>query len=157
MTVIARSGNPPAADPLNVIPIHAHNYGPIKTDCPSDIVWLRPADSLGPDEQEYITKRSGHLATAWQAQTERVGLAAPPRTPVVAMALSGGGYRAMLSGSGMAFSPPGTEEGDVGDILGLSTYVSGLSGGSWAVTSYYANNATSPQDLVENVRYLLAV
>lgn len=137
----------------NIAPIHAPGYGPINITCPTDTVWLRKADSLGTDEQAYVDKRAHQLATAWTAQTHRVGLTTPPpRTPVVAMALSGGGYRAMLSGSGMAFAPPSADKDDVGDILGLSTYVSGLSGGSWALGSFYANNGTSPQDMVENVR-----
>jgi lysophospholipase len=152
MPAIVRCADIPAFA-NNIAPIHAPGYGPINIPCPADTVWLRKANSLGTDEQAYVDKRADHLATAWTAQTHRVGLTtAPPRTPVVAMALSGGGYRAMLSGSGMAFAPPSADKDDVGDILGLSTYVSGLSGGSWALGSFYANNGTSPQDLVENVR-----
>lgn len=82
-----------------------------------------------------------------------VGLKDLPRTPVVALALSGGGYRAMVSGSGMAFQQNNSAE-SVGDLVGISTYVSGLSGGSWALSSFYANNGMQPSDLAKNVSIL---
>ena len=56
----------------------------------------------------------------------------------------------MISGSGQAFQPNSTS-GSVGDILGLSTYVSGLSGGSWAVGTYFANDGQNPDQLAQNV------
>ena len=126
-------------------------YAPYNVTCPSDITWVRNATSIGTAEQDYINKRASQLSSAWSTQISNVGLQAPPRTPVVAMALSGGGYRAMISGSGQAFQPNSTS-GSVGDILGLSTYVSGLSGGSWAVGTYFANDGQNPDELARNVR-----
>ena len=126
-------------------------YAPYNVTCPSDITWVRNATSISTAEQDYINKRASQLSSAWSTQISNVGLQAPPRTPVVAMALSGGGYRAMISGSGQAFQPNSTS-GSVGDILGLSTYVSGLSGGSWAVGTYFANNGQNPDELARNVR-----
>ncbi|KAJ9097411.1 hypothetical protein QFC19_006781 [Naganishia cerealis] len=134
---------------------HASNYGPIKVDCKSDTVWLRKANSLSLSEQSYIDQRAVHLDSAWESQVQRLNLSRPSRTPVVAMALSGGGYRAMLSGSGMAFGLDSEDEGNsVGDVLGLSSYVSGLSGGSWAVGSFYANEGRPPKELVDEVWHL---
>ncbi|KAJ9127492.1 hypothetical protein QFC24_000901 [Naganishia onofrii] len=125
-------------------------YAPYNVTCPSDITWVRNATSIGTVEQNYINQRASQLSSAWSTQISNVGLQAPPRTPVVSMALSGGGYRAMISGSGMAFQPNSTS-GSVGDILGLSTYVSGLSGGSWAVATFFANNGENPDQLAQNV------
>ena len=125
-------------------------YAPYNVTCPSDITWVRNATSISTAEQDYINKRASQLSSAWSTQISNVGLQAPPRTPVVAMALSGGGYRAMISGSGQAFQPNSTS-GSVGDILGLSTYVSGLSGGSWAVGTYFANDGQNPDQLAQNV------
>jgi len=56
----------------------------------------------------------------------------------------------MIHGSGQAFLQ-NTTEGSVGDVLGLSTYVGGLSGGSWAISSWLANDGAQPDYLVRNV------
>jgi hypothetical protein len=125
-------------------------YAPVEVECPKDQTWIRPADSLSPEEQSYLEKRRPLLEEKWVQRIKDVGLRAPPRLPVVGMALSGGGYRAMISGAGMAFQPNETA-GSVGDLLGLSSYVSGLSGGSWAVSSFYANNGIPPTELANNV------
>lgn len=68
--------------------------------------------------------------------------------PNVAIALSGGGYRAMLNGGGAlkAFdsrTPNSTSSGQLGGLLQTATYVSGLSGGSWLLASVYVNNFTT--------------
>lgn len=125
-------------------------YAPYNITCPTDVTWVRNATSVGTTEQEYVNQRASQLSAAWNTQISNVGLQAPPRTPVVAMALSGGGYRAMISGAGQAFQP-NTSTGSAGDILGLSTYVSGLSGGSWAVGTYYANDGQNPDQLAQDV------
>jgi hypothetical protein len=120
------------------------------SSCPSGITFNRPADSLGNVEKEYLQARQPLLNSAWQSQTSRLGMNMPARTPRVAMSLSGGGYRAMIHGSGQAFLQNNTQ-GSVGDILGLSTYVGGLSGGSWAISSWLANDGAQPDYLVRNV------
>ena len=125
-------------------------YAPYNVTCPSGITWNRPADSLGSVETSYLDARQSQLTSAWQSQTSRLGLTMPSRTPKVAMSLSGGGYRAMIHGSGQAFLQ-NTTEGSVGDILGLSTYVGGLSGGSWAIGSWLANDGAQPDYLVRKV------
>jgi lysophospholipase len=113
---------------------------------------------LGTVERSYLDARQAQLDSAWQSQTSRLGLTMPSRTPKVAMSLSGGGYRAMIHGSGQAFLQ-NTTEGSVGDVLGLTTYVGGLSGGSWAISSWLANDGAQPDYLVKNVsstRFLFA-
>jgi len=70
--------------------------------------------------------------------------------PNIAIAASGGGYRAMLNGAGVlaAFdsrTENATGVGKLGGLLQSSTYFSGLSGGSWLVGSIYVNNFTSVQ------------
>jgi lysophospholipase len=73
--------------------------------------------------------------------------------PNIAIAASGGGYRAMLNGGGIvaAFdsrTPNSTSPGQLGGLLQSSTYLSGLSGGSWLVGSLYANNYTTILDII---------
>lgn len=72
--------------------------------------------------------------------------------PNIGIAVSGGGYRAMLNGAGAikAFdsrTDNSTASGQLGGLLQSSTYFAGLSGGGWLVGSIYINNFTSVSDL----------
>jgi lysophospholipase len=74
--------------------------------------------------------------------------------PNVAIAFSGGGYRAMTNGAGAlaAFdnrTPNATGSGQLGGLLQASTYIAGLSGGGWLVGSVYSNNFSSVQSIVD--------
>jgi lysophospholipase len=73
--------------------------------------------------------------------------------PTTGIAISGGGYRALLVGAGAlaAFdnrTRGATEPGGLGGLLQLSTYISGLSGGGWLVGSLFVNNFTSVEDII---------
>lgn len=73
--------------------------------------------------------------------------------PRVAIAISGGGYRALMNGAGAlaAFdnrSTDATQTGHLGGLLQSATYLSGLSGGSWLVGSLYVQNFTSVESIV---------
>jgi lysophospholipase len=131
------------------------SYTPYASPCPGDdFEWIRPADSLSSSEKKYLEARRPKLQASWDERMKEADLSDPlPRLPVVAMALSGGGYRAFTSGSGMAFQQNNTA-GSAGDLLALSSYVAGLSGGSWALASFYANNGLSPDQLAKTVRHL---
>ncbi len=73
--------------------------------------------------------------------------------PNIAIAVSGGSYRATLNGAGAiaAFdsrTPNSTSAGHIGGLLQASTYVSALSGGGWLVGSLYMNNFTTVQEII---------
>jgi lysophospholipase len=62
--------------------------------------------------------------------------------PRIGITISGGGYRAIINGAGAiaAFNNRtigSISEGQLGGILQATTYLSGLSGGSWVVRSLY--------------------
>lgn len=124
-------------------------YAPYTVSCPESITWIRNATELSQAEQQYLQDRATLVNSTWSSRLSELGLSSP-RTPNVGVALSGGGYRAMISGSGAGFLQNDTQ-GSVGDILALSNYAAGLSGGSWALTSFYANDGQSPEYLVNNV------
>jgi lysophospholipase len=74
--------------------------------------------------------------------------------PNVAIAFSGGGYRAMTNGAGglAAFdsrTANSTSAGHIGGLLQAATYIAGLSGGGWLVGSIYSNNFTSVQRIID--------
>jgi lysophospholipase len=73
--------------------------------------------------------------------------------PNIGIAISGGGYRALMNGAGAlaAFdnrTTNSTNQGQLGGLLQATTYLTGLSGGSWLVGSVYVNNFTSVQDII---------
>jgi len=72
--------------------------------------------------------------------------------PNIGIAISGGGYRAMLNGAGFIAAADNrtansTNAGQIGGLLQSATYLAGLSGGGWLVGSIYTNNFSSVTDL----------
>jgi len=93
--------------------------------------------NLGLDTDAYLDAHSANASTL----------------PNIGIAVSGGGYRAMLNGAGVvqAFdnrTPNATNAGQLGGLLQSSTYLAGLSGGSWLVGSLYTNNFSSISDIL---------
>ena len=89
--------------------VRAQSYAPINVTCPTDLI--RYGDNgLSPLEKQYIaqrrTKATENLAT-WLGlvglQDFNVSsfLANQSNAPTLAIAFSGGGYRAMLNGAGV--------------------------------------------------------
>lgn len=81
----------------------------------------------------------------------------PNKAPNIGIAVSGGGYRALLNGAGVlkAFdkrSPNATAQGHLGGLLQSATYLAGLSGGSWLVGSLYMNNFSSVRALEQRTQ-----
>lgn len=72
--------------------------------------------------------------------------------PNIGIAVSGGGYRSLFTGGGAleAFdnrTVNSTNPDHLGGLLQSSTYLTGLSGGSWLVGSIYMNNFSSVSQL----------
>lgn len=75
--------------------------------------------------------------------------------PNIAIAVSGGGYRACLNGGGVVQAFDSREEnstaaGHLGGLLQSATYLAGLSGGGWLVGSIFVNNFTTISGLLNN-------
>lgn len=107
---------------------------------------------LGYQEQEYMDKRNIITQKALRKLLARnkiphfdgylfLRYASKPIT--IAIAISGGGYRAMLAGGGVmcAFderTPNSTDS--LGGLLQATSYIGGISGGSWLVMSNFVND-----------------
>jgi lysophospholipase len=68
--------------------------------------------------------------------------------PNIGIAISGGGYRALMNGAGFVAAADNrttnsTNSGQIGGLLQATTYLAGLSGGSWLIGSLYTNNFSS--------------
>ncbi|KAI9754385.1 MAG: Lysophospholipase 1 [Chaenotheca gracillima] len=138
-----------------------NGYIPAEVACPSDRPTIRTAASLSPNETSWLESRRNKTVEPMSQFLSRMNISGfdaagyidknrnnASALPNVALAFSGGGYRALLNGAGAlsAFdsrSPNSTNAGQLGGLLQASTYVAGLSGGSWLVGSIFINNFSS--------------
>src|SRR5271169_3294435 len=89
--------------------VKAQSYAPINVTCPIDLI--RSGDNgLSPQESQYISQRKAKATQNLQMWLEMVSLqdfnvssflANESNVPTLAIAFSGGGYRAMLNGAGV--------------------------------------------------------
>ncbi|KAJ1566306.1 Lysophospholipase 1 [Cladochytrium tenue] len=108
--------------------------------------------TLPPEEVAWLAGRNEVVADVWRDYLSRAGLKGfdidaflnKKKLPTVALAFSGGGDRALLVGGGVIRAmddriPESVERG-TGGILQLSSYISGLSGGSFLIGSLYTTD-----------------
>ncbi|KAI1418836.1 lysophospholipase catalytic domain-containing protein [Xylaria sp. FL1777] len=137
------------------------DYAPATVDCPSQKPTIRDAATLSPSEVAWLKKRRANTLDPMMAffklanisDFDAVGYVQSNANnfsvvPNVGIAISGGGYRALLNGAGFiaaadARTPGSTAAGGIGNLLQASTYLAGLSGGGWLVGSIFANNFSS--------------
>jgi lysophospholipase len=119
----------------------------------------RNAKDISDGEKEFVKKRHNTTDKALADFFKRANLSDfdvdgffADYSPVVSLAFSGGGYRAMLSGAGAvkamdSRTPNSTGPNQIGGLLQGASYFSGLSGGSWLLGSIFVNNFTTIGDL----------
>ncbi|KAF4211358.1 hypothetical protein CNMCM5878_002692 [Aspergillus fumigatiaffinis] len=158
-----------ATAPVNrALPNAPNGYTPEGETCPSDRPSVRNATSLSNAETSWLKARRNNTKDALKAFLSRVELGAfngsdyiathsanASALPNIGIAVSGGGYRALMNGGGalQAFdnrTTNSTVKGQLGGILQSATYLSGLSGGSWLVGSMYMNNFSDVSSLRDN-------
>lgn len=149
------------------LPANAPNgYVPQTNACPSDTPSIRNASKLSDEELEWLPVRRNATIQPMREFLGRLSIEGldtnayldehssnASALPNIGIAVSGGGYRAMLNGAGVvqAFdnrTPNATSAGQLGGLLQSSTYLAGLSGGSWLVGSLYTNNFSSISDIL---------
>lgn len=136
-------------------------YVPQATQCPSGSV-LREATDINQSEKEYIANRQAvtndnlvdflsnvALLSDFDAQSFIDGAS---KNISIGLAFSGGGYRAMLCGAGELLGLDSRYEDltntGLGGLLQSSSYIAGLSGGSWLVGTLVLNDFISVADVV---------
>ncbi|EAW24500.1 lysophospholipase Plb2 [Aspergillus fischeri NRRL 181] len=142
------------------LPNAPNGYTPEGETCPSNRPSIRNATALSNAETSWLKARRNNTRDALKAFLSRVDLgsfngsayianhsANASALPNIGIAVSGGGYRALMNGGGalQAFdnrTTNSTHSGQLGGILQSATYLSGLSGGSWGRSlSYQLINA----------------
>jgi lysophospholipase len=112
------------------------SYAPVAAQCPSQPL-VRSANSIAQQEADYVVKRKLSASKALRSWLSGTGATFDTvKLPTIALANSGGGYRAMLSGAGVvqALDSQDSKVSTSGLYQAL-TYHAGLSGGSWLLSS----------------------
>lgn len=133
------------------------DYAPRAASCPAQLV--RPASQgVHADEKSYVADRKTAVdaaLSAWLTSTGARFTLDPVNLPVLALASSGGGFRAMLTGAGVHQALDSREDND-SKLKGLYqalTYEAGLSGGGWLLSSIIGNNWPTITNLKETLWY----
>lgn len=141
-------------------------YAPAVVDCPKTKPTLRKALDLSKEEKDWVLTRRKNTIQPMRDLLKRANIngfdaesfmneAAKniSQLPNVAIAVSGGGYRALMNGAGFIAAADSrikdtTGTGGIGGLLQSSTYLAGLSGGGWLVGSLFSNNFSSIENLL---------
>lgn len=152
----------------------ASNYAPKRIQCPSqDTSLLREADSISNNEREWLQRRQKNIlpnlydflirSTAnfednsfidelFQKGNDENDIY--DYLPKIGIAISGGGYRSMLTGAGILSAMDNRTTNStingLGGLLQSTSYIAGVSGGNWLVGSLAWNNWTSVQSIIDN-------
>lgn len=131
------------------------NYTPKVVDCPSTKPSVRLASELSDQEKSWISLRRNNTVDPLRALLEHANIPDFNATsfidaardnatalPNIGIAVSGGGYRALMNGAGFlsAADSRNSQDGAISGLLQSATYLAGLSGGGWLVGSIFANN-----------------
>ncbi|PKS12101.1 hypothetical protein jhhlp_001398 [Lomentospora prolificans] len=146
---------------IRASPDAPNGYAPARVDCPASRPSARTATDLSANETQWQPTRRNNTLDGLKSFFNRVAIQGfdangffdqlnssdPSTLPTLGIAVSGGGYRALMNGAGVlsAFDERSNGSTDasmgaVGGVLQSAMYLSGLSGGSWLVGSLYVQN-----------------
>lgn len=143
-----------------------NGYVPSNTTCPRERPKIRMGSGLSSQETEWLQQRRNNTIDPMKTLLKRLTVPGfdidkffadaknkSSNLPTIGIAMSGGGYRALLTGAGALASfdtreQGSTDKGNLGGLLQSATYISGLDTGAWLVGSIWANNYTTVGDSV---------
>lgn len=152
--------------------VSSQAYTPVAAPCPAGFNLVRMAgthgnQSLSSSEASYVRNRKANIISqAWKTYLSNVlstNASLPSyvssilsgnssEIPNLGIATSGGGYRASIFGAGILNALDGRNSSStsagIGGLLQAATYLSGLSGGSWLLTSLAQANFPTIQELI---------
>ncbi|KAF9264260.1 phospholipase B [Marasmius fiardii PR-910] len=121
--------------------------------------WTPQNQTLNAKEENYVSTRQNTIIPAawkdWLGDASQIGYnfsGFAQNLPKVGIAVPGGGLRAAQVGaavlSGIDARDGSAKAAGTGGLLQVSSYITGLSGGSWVTCSLMFNNFPTPRDLV---------
>lgn len=139
-------------------------YKPRNVTCPTGTL-VRKAGNISDDERDYVSQRQeitnknlidflDKRANISDFDAKKfVESLSKDHNITIGLAFSGGGYRAMLNGAGQILGldkeyDQAADRG-LGGLLQSSTYLTGLSGGSWLVGTLVLNDWISVADILD--------
>ncbi|KIY70403.1 hypothetical protein CYLTODRAFT_451708 [Cylindrobasidium torrendii FP15055 ss-10] len=147
-----------------ILPRDADAYAPTaNVSCPNQNLvrtFSASNQSLHADELSFIAAREAKAADAWSEWIgdgsalgyESGALNLREHQPRVGIAMSGGSFRASLYGAGVLNAldarNASSKAAGTGGLLQVASYITGLSGGSWLVSSLYSNGFPMTNELV---------
>ncbi|CAH7670781.1 lysophospholipase catalytic domain-containing protein [Phakopsora pachyrhizi] len=146
-------------------------YAPVFVKCPPNFsvrIAAVPSAYMSEGEKKYISQRSAQSLPLWKSYLSRANLTnfdvdqflnvqpvAGETVPNIALAVSGGGIRALLGGAGTLSALDDRNSAAVdagtGGILQLANYITGLSGSSWLIGSWATSNFPTFTELNQTV------
>lgn len=133
------------------------DYAPKKAQCPSQSLTRSSKTGVNADEKAYVSARKPIAQTAFTQwiNSLNAGFQNVNSAPALALASSGGGFRAMLTGGGVHQALDSREQ-NASKLKGLYQsflYESGLSGGSWLLGSIIGNNWPTVSQIKQDIWY----
>lgn len=126
-------------------------YAPVSVTCPSSLIRTVTTGALSTDEQTYLTARKTLADTALRSWLKKTNpdFATTAKLPTLGLSISGGGYRAFLTGAGV-IQGLDANDSNVGTsgLYQAITYQSALSGGAWLLSSLADNNFATISSLL---------
>lgn len=130
----------------------ASAYTPTTETCPSSTL-VRPADGISESEATWITGRKAVADTALETWLSSVLPTVDTSSlPTLALSISGGGFRSLLTGAGVIQALDGRDSNlSTSGLYQAMTYHAGLSGGAWLLSAFAAENWPTISSLREGV------
>ncbi|KAI4722051.1 lysophospholipase [Aureobasidium sp. EXF-10727] len=151
LSLLSLAGHASAAA-IDTRSINLAPYAPVSASCPSTPL-VRNANSVGTDEAAYIAARKPKADAALAAWLQKTDPSfATTNLPTVGLVLSGGGYRALLSGAGLVQALDARDSDlSTSGLYQALTYETSLSGGAWFSTSWTGLNWPTVSYLRDNL------
>lgn len=135
------------------------DYAPKRAQCPSQTLSRSSKSGISAGEKAYVSARQPIAQAAFSQWVNSLnagfGNVDGSSAPVLSMASSGGGFRAMLTGGGVHQALDSREQ-NASKLKGLYQsfiYESGLSGGSWLLGSIIGNNWPTVTQIKQDIWY----
>lgn len=107
-------------------------------------------------EGDYVFNRKKITDLEFEKFTRLLNISGTFEAPTIGLAVSGGGFRSMLTGAGILGALDSRTPGSIGQLGGIlqsSAYIAGISGGLWIVVNNLLNDGTPIFESIDNLKF----